>query len=648
MFRKEASGGLMRILRTTVQKLHLPILLLPLLLAACASNGPSHAPTSSEAQGGVYYESAYNDHNQAPQKFQIDSKKINNNENTTLDPMHLRTQADYYFSVGEAYSFDGNVSKAIESFKMVLIYDQKTARVPLRISAEYAKLGLLSESLEYCQMAIEKDPVNVEAHVLMGGLYSTMKQFDKAIEQYEIVLKLNPKDHDALMFLGAVYAEIKDYPKSIQYFEKLVSDDEAENLHLAHYYLGRVYTEAKTKDYFKKAEINYKKALNKRSDYAEAAISLSLLYSENKMDQQSIDILKEFTKENGPNLRIAEVLGAKYLEMERTELALEQYEFLEAHSEDVLNLKVKVALLLMESKQYLRAVNKLNEILKIVPESDKIRFYLAAVFEELNDHDKALEHYRKIPTSSNFYMDSVTHAVYLLRQGKKTDEALELAKKAFTEKTDQAQAVALYASLLDEKSQYLEAESVLNQGLTHFPENVQLTFMLGTIFDRLGKKNDVIATMKKVVTIDPNHVQGLNYIAFTYADLGKNLDEAERLARKALALDGDDGYIMDTLGWVMFKRGKVKESIPYLESAFKKQPTEAVIADHLGDAYKQHQLMEKAKKMYQKAVELEIDLKKADEIRMKITSLEKQERLPASKIEVKNKTANKVSTQQGP
>ncbi len=645
MFRKDPLGGLMGIFFDT--KI---LVVVPFILVACSSsqkNWNDQKPstqndlsaTQSMGDGGVYYESSYNDHNKAPHKFQIDSKK-NNPEHELIDPMNLRMKADYHFAVGEAYSFEGNISKAIESFKLVLIYDQKSARVPLRIAAEYAKLGLLSESLEYCLSAIEKDPANIEAHVLLGGLYSTMKQFEKAIEQYEIVLKLDPKDNDALMFLGAVYAETKNYPKSISYFEKLVSDEDAENLHLGYYYLGRVYIESKAKDSFKKAESSFKKSLQKRTDYAEAAIALSLLYAENKMEQQSIDILKEFSKENGPNIRVAEVLGAKYLEMDKTDLALEQYEFLENHSEDVLNLKVKVALLLMESKQYVKAVSKLNEILKIVPESDKIRFYLAAVLEELNEGEKAIEQFQKIPSTSTFYMDAVTHAIYLLRQNKRTDEALVMAKDCFQSKDDQPQAVALYASMLDEKGQYQEAKIVLEKGLERSPENVQLIFMLGTLFDRLGKKEQVIDTMKKVLSMEPNHIQSLNYLAFTYAELGKNLDDAEKYARKAFSLDNNDGYVLDTLGWIMYKRGKVKESIPLLESAFKKQPNESIIADHLGDAYKRNQLNDKAKKMYQKAVELEADLKRADEIRMKITSIEKQERLPASAGKIENGSKN--------
>ena len=88
------------------------------------------------------------------------------------------------------------------------------------------------------------------------------------------------------------------------------------------------------------------------------------------------------------------------------------------------------------------------------------------------------------------------------------------------------------------------------------------------------------------------------------------------------------------LKWVL-KKGKTEESIRVLESAFRVLPNEAIIAEHLGDAYLSARLMDRAKNMYLKAIEYESDEKKAQEIRSKITSIQKQEikrdnRLPAS------------------
>jgi tetratricopeptide (TPR) repeat protein len=91
---------------------------------------------------------------------------------------------------------------------------------------------------------------------------------------------------------------------------------------------------------------------------------------------------------------------------------------------------------------------------------------------------------------------------------------------------------------------------------------------------------------------------------------------------------------LDTLGWILHKKGDSKDAAKYLEAAHKHQPTVSIIAEHLGDVYLKMTLVDKAVRMYQKAVELETDTKKIDELKQKILALEKQTlpnpRTPAS------------------
>lgn len=164
-------------------------------------------------------------------------------------------------------------------------------------------------------------------------------------------------------------------------------------------------------------------------------------------------------------------------------------------------------------------------------------------------------------------------------------------------------------------------------------DNAQLHFYYGTIFmtARVIKSYSRHAKVNELQSeYDP---QGLNYLAFTWAEMDKNMDEAEKLARRAVTLDPEDGYILDTLGWILFKRGSKKEALKFLEAATTVQPTVSIIAEHLGDIYRDTSMGEKAKSMYKKAFDLEIDKKKAKELQEKILAIENQavpERTPAS------------------
>jgi tetratricopeptide (TPR) repeat protein len=599
-------------------------LVLLFILSSCASEYKG-------SDGGRFFDSAYNDHNRAPETL---SPKITSKDGgDKLDPVYMRTQADYYFSLGENFSLDGKHDKAVENFKMVQIYDADSATVCFRLAAEYIKLGLISEAMEQAERGVAKDPKNIEGHILLSGLYSTIKEYPKAIEEYEKALKIDPNNPEANLFLAAVYAEQKMYDKSIRYFEKLIENEDYATPHLAYYYIGRVRMDQDTPASLRAAEAALKKSLKTKPGYVESVMTLGSLYSRQGKEEKALELYKTFQKEQGPNARVAEILAQNYLEKEQYDQAYAQLEVLENGAESALDVKVRMALILIEQKKYNKAIAKLTEILKEAPESDKIQFYLAAIYEETSQKAKAIESFSKIPSQSPFYSEAVVHSSYLLRGEKKIDEALSVVENAFKVRKDIPQFYAVYASILDEKKEFKKAHEILQQGIEKFPDQVQLKFFMGTIEDRMGNKGQVVEQMKKVVEIDPNHVQGLNYLAFTYADMGTNLGEAEELVRRALQIEPNDGYILDTLGWILYKENKMAESIRVLEKAYKSQPNESVIAEHLGDVYNSTQFADKAKVMYEKAAEFETEDDKLRVIRAKITSIESQEnvvRQPAS------------------
>lgn len=593
------------------------IILSALLLASCATTTPA---TSG---GETYFDAAFNDRNRAPASMSPPETVADGS--SPLDPVHLRTQADFHFAMGEAFSLEGNQQKAIESFKMVLIYDQGSAEVHLRLAAEYVKSGMISEALENAEIAVKRNPKLVDGRILLGGLYSTLKVFDKALAQYEEVLKIDSQNTEAPMYIGAVYAEKKQYDKAAKYFEALAKNEDNASPYYAYYYLGRIRSEQEGAAFQKAAEIAYKKSLDLKPDYVESLVALGSLYIKLDQEPKALELYRTFQRDQGPNFRVAEILSQAYLEQEKYDLALEQLEILEANTDDILNIKVKMALVYIEQKKFDPAIAKLKDILKQVPDSDKIRFYLAAVYEEIKRNSEAVEQFLRIPASSQYYGEAIVHAAYLMKQDQKVDEAVASVKKALESRQDLPQLYAIYASLLDEQGNFKEAVTLLEKATKKFADNVQLRFFLGTLQDRVGNKEEVIANMKQVIDMDPNHVQGLNYLAFTYAETGANLDEAEGLVRKALEIEPKDGFILDTLGWILYKKGSFTDSVKVLESAHKFQPAESIIAEHLGDAYNKVQMMEKARGMYEKAAILESDVRKVRDIRTKITILEQQQ-----------------------
>lgn len=606
--------------------------------ASTGSRGSSKETSSSEAR--LYRESAADVVNRAPSSLTVPNEQPGA---TVIDQMRLRHEADYHFTLAEAYSLEGNNARAIEEYKLTLVYDPKAAQVRLRLAAEYVKQGLVSEAIEQAKSALEIEPKHEDARLLLAGLFTTLRMYDDALKEYQYVLKTNPDSFEAPMYIGALLAEQKKFGEAANYFEKLAKNPNNTNQHVAWYYLGRVRLEESREKNATKAEAAFREAMSLKPGYVDATLSLGRLLETTNRKPQVLQLYRSHQEKHGPSPSVAEELARIYIEAKDFGRAFEQLAVIEGADPTDINVKSKMAFILIEQQKYQEAILRLEEILALEPSSDKIRFYLGAVYEEVKDYKSAIGHFAKIPAVSTYYKESVVHASYLYKLLGDYDKAVEAIQAGIKSQDDHPPFYALYASLLDDTKQYAKALEMLNGAVVKFPDHAQLRFFLGSMQDRMGDKGGVVTSMKKVLQIDEDHVQALNYLAYTFAEENRELDNAEKMARRALELQPEDGYILDTLGWVLLKKGKIPEAIRVLETAYKLQPDESVIAEHLGDAYYRQQMPEKAKKLYMRAMENEKNVAQLEKLRTKLLSIERQSQALGS-----NEKARKPASAQAP
>ena len=126
---------------------------------------------------------------------------------------------------------------------------------------------------------------------------------------------------------------------------------------------------------------------------------------------------------------------------------------------------------------------------------------------------------------------------------------------------------------------------------------------------------------RQVIALNGEHANALNYLGYTYADLGIHLDEAEMLVRRALKLRPDDGYITDSLGWVYYKQGNYAEALNWLLKAAELAPDDPTILEHVGDAYLKLGNPSQALVHYEKSLSLREDQSEREKIQSKIDAL---------------------------
>ena len=108
---------------------------------------------------------------------------------------------------------------------------------------------------------------------------------------------------------------------------------------------------------------------------------------------------------------------------------------------------------------------------------------------------------------------------------------------------------------------------------------------LNNTWVRLKKWKKAEEDFLEALKLNPNQPFVLNYLGYSWVDQGINLDRAREMIERAVEQRRDDGYIVDSMGWVLYRLGDYNEAVQHLERAVELRPLDPIISDHLGDAY---------------------------------------------------------------
>ena len=117
------------------------------------------------------------------------------------------------------------------------------------------------------------------------------------------------------------------------------------------------------------------------------------------------------------------------------------------------------------------------------------------------------------------------------------------------------------------------------------PKSDEAHFQLGALHDENKNKEKSVASMKKAIELNPKNAAALNYLGYTWAEMGVQLDEAEELIQRALKIQPNDGFYIDSLGWVYYQKGDYPKAVEQLERAVEITVDDPTIIEHLADAY---------------------------------------------------------------
>src|SRR5206468_1714348 len=149
------------------------------------------------------------------------------------------------------------------------------------------------------------------------------------------------------------------------------------------------------------------------------------------------------------------------------------------------------------------------------------------------------------------------------------------------------------------------------------PTNLRARYFLATTYMDAGKDAEARSELERILRADPRSIDARVQLGFLYGRAKRfdesiavlreavNLEEAISLSGKALSLEPDNGYFIDSLGWAYYQQGKYPDALRELKRAVDRAKEDPVIFEHLGDAYAKNGLEEDALAAWEKSLSLD-------------------------------------------
>lgn len=262
--------------------------------------------------------------------------------------------------------------------------------------------------------------------------------------------------------------------------------------------------------------------------------------------------------------------------------ARKQYRQLLLKQPDNVQIIYSLALLSLEAGQLDDAEKMFRKLLKLGAQKQQAYYYLGAIAEDKGRRKEALKWYSKVSKGDHVFEAQVRIANLEALEGD-VDAARERLRKLRLSQPAQSQRLYLVeGSILSRIDWNEEAFKLYSDYLQIRPDDIEVLYARSLVAERLGRIDQAEADLRHVLKLEPDNTRALNALGYTLADRTKRYDEALKLIERAYAQTPDDPAVIDSMGWVMYRLGRLTEAREYLQKAYDKTH-DPEIAAHLGE-----------------------------------------------------------------
>lgn len=509
---------------------------------------------------------------------------------TTLTP-----QLMYEFLLGEIAGQRGDLRLSAEAYTS-LAARTRDVRVAKRATemALYARQSQLA--LRNAKLWLELEPDSQRARQSLVSLLVGMGRLAEAKPHLEALIKAG-KPEQAFMQMHSLFARQGDRTA----VAGLVAD-----LAAAYPALPEARFAVAQSAWQAGQGLNALKALDEalrlKPDWQQAVLFKSQILQQKEGDAAALAYLAGYLKEH-PQARDVRLSYARQLaRADRLEESRQVFASLVQDMPDNPEPHFALGLVNMQGNDLAAARDSFLKALELgYREEGVANYYLGQIAEAQDEYEQAMAHY-KLVTGQQAFEAQLRVALVLGKAGRLQEARDWLAGLTPFNDAQGVRIAQAEAELLRDAKRYTEAFDVFDGALKRYPDNLELLYDRAMAAEKLNRLDVLEQDLRRIIQLKPDYAHAYNALGYTLADRTDRLDEAIQLLQKALNLAPEDPFILDSMGWALFKVKRYPEAIDYLRRAYASRP-DPEIAAHLGEVLWVKGEREEARRIWQGGLE---------------------------------------------
>jgi tetratricopeptide (TPR) repeat protein len=491
-------------------------------------------------------------------------------------PLELTEDILYKLLVAEVAGQRGHLDVSVKNYLELArsTRDPELAARATRI-AVYARDDQAAG--EGAKIWLELDPESIDARQVLAVMAVRSGDIDAAFVHFDHIVKGSDKMLDQKLWVIAnLLSREQDQSTVRRVMERLMQghENDPDALYAYAHVLSRLNDDNSALEMLEKV-------LGLAPDNVNANISYASILQQQGKPEAALAWMEKVLQRNDKDFDLRMFYARLLTDEKQYDAARRQFEILIAQSPNNTDVLYALGLLYLQSNRLDEATMYFQRLSTLDQHGEEAAYYLGRIAEEKGELQQAADWYQSLSDGPNYFDAQVRLGIILARQDRLDDARRHLQGIRAESQEQKNILIQAEAELLTERKLYEDAMAIYDKALES-DQNSDLLYSRAMLAEKMNRLDILERDLRVIIERDPGHAQALNALGYTLADRTDRYQEAYDLIRKALEISPEDFYILDSMGWVLYRMGRLDESINYLNKALstRKDPE---IAAHLGE-----------------------------------------------------------------